>query len=134
MQQCWKTGKNQLKSMPINKIMRKMEKTSDNTVENSLPELRRRLARDSPKTTKLAGIRQTMPEISKPMTTDSIDDYNIAIQHQLSCGPNKPGSLAATFITKHHRPGQPNNKTDHHLPSITICGHEAHFPDCRRTK
>jgi hypothetical protein len=64
-------------------------------------------------TTKLAGIRQTMPGISITTTTDPIDDYKTAIQHQFSCCPNKPGSSAATFGTKHHRPGRPNNTTDH---------------------
>jgi hypothetical protein len=111
MQQCWKKGKNQLKSTPISKIMRKMEKTSDNTVENTSPELRRRLAGSLPETTKLVGIRQTTPEISKPMTTDPIDDYKIAIQHQLKLLP-KQTRFSGSHLRHLRQPLSSPNTTD----------------------
>jgi hypothetical protein len=79
-------------------------------------EARRSLTGVSPETTKLAGLRQKTPEISIT-TTDPIDDYKTAIQHQLNCCPNKPGSPAATYVTSgshfRHQTPQTRPATDH---------------------
>jgi hypothetical protein len=103
MQQCWKKGKNQLKPMPIGKIVRQREKL----VEIQLKTPNWSFVEASLETTKLVGTRQMTPEISKPTTTNPINNHKAAIQHQLSCCPNKPGSLAATYVTSsshiHHQ-------------------------------
>jgi hypothetical protein len=86
-------------------------------------EARRSLAGASPETTKLAGISQTTPEISITTTTDPIDDYMTAIQHQLSCCPNKPGSPAATYFTSgshfRHQTPQTRPAKQHDRPPKT---------------
>jgi hypothetical protein len=80
----------------------KTEQNTENrtkTVTGSSPESRRSLTGVLSETTKLVGIRQTTPEISITTTTDPIDDYKTAIQHQLSCSPNKQGFPATTYVT-----------------------------------
>jgi hypothetical protein len=118
-------GKSQLKPMPINKMMRKRRKKKPAEILLKTPNWS---FTESYQTCQ----NQTDDGKSKPTTIDPIDNHKAVIQHQLSCCPNKPGSPAATYITKRHKLGRPNTTTDHHLPSIMICGHEVHLPDCCR--
>jgi hypothetical protein len=63
-----------------------------------------------------------MPEISKPMTTNPIDDHKAVIQHQLSCCPSKPGSSAATYVTKHQKSGRPTTTPATTYPQSRFVG------------
>jgi hypothetical protein len=116
----------------------KKGKTSGNTVEKHFagasPDPRRRQPNSPESDRRRRRYQNQRPQTQSPTTRQRFNINSAAVQTNQLLRQPLTSLPAATFGTKHHRPGRPNNTTDHHQPSITICGHEAHCPDCRRTK